>query len=165
MAIDFLSVVRGSSDVEPNALDHVAHKATAIPVRLGRLHHRARRSGSSHRTGSPRPSGLGTQPAAAAHSRIPGGRPRLVGICLFLLFNLLYGARWVFFYDGAKRVFGHSVVSIFFGAIPMGLATIINGFLVFGVSMWGDAAVEGHSPEVAASPAARGVVCHSGGRL
>ena len=63
-------------------------------------------------------------------------------ICLFLLFSLLYGARWVFFYDGAKRIFGHPVVSMFFGAIPMGLATIINGFLVFGVSMWGDAAIE-----------------------
>jgi hypothetical protein len=63
-------------------------------------------------------------------------------MCLFVLFNLLYAARWVFFYDGAKRIFGHSVVSMFFGAIPMGLATIINGFLVFGVPMWGNAAVE-----------------------
>jgi C4-dicarboxylate transporter/malic acid transport protein len=33
------------------------------------------------------------------------------------------------------------VVSMFFGAIPMGLATIINGFLVFGLPLWGDAAV------------------------
>jgi len=26
---------------------------------------------------------------------------------------------------------------MFFGAIPMGLATIINGFLVFGIARWG----------------------------
>jgi C4-dicarboxylate transporter/malic acid transport protein len=65
-----------------------------------------------------------------------------LNMCLFVLFSLLYAARWVFFYDGAKRIFGHSVVSMFFGAIPMGLATIINGFLVFGVPMWGNAAVE-----------------------
>src|SRR5260221_11613667 len=38
MTIDFLPVFRGSSDVEPNALDHVAHKATAVPVGLGRWH-------------------------------------------------------------------------------------------------------------------------------
>ena len=62
-------------------------------------------------------------------------------IVLFALFSVLYGARWVFFYDGAKRIFGHSVVPMFFGAIPMGLATIINGCLAFGIAMWGDAAV------------------------
>jgi tellurite resistance protein TehA-like permease len=69
-----------------------------------------------------------------------------LNMCLFVLFNLLYAARWVFFYDGAKRIFGHSVVSMFFGAIPMGLATIINGFLVFGVPMWRNAAVEIATP-------------------
>lgn len=63
-------------------------------------------------------------------------------IGLFALFSILYAARWVFFHDGARRIFGHSVMSMFFGAIPMGLATIINGFLVFGVPIWGEAAVE-----------------------
>jgi C4-dicarboxylate transporter/malic acid transport protein len=63
-------------------------------------------------------------------------------IGLFALFALLYAARWVFFHDGARRIFGHSVMSMFFGAIPMGLATIINGFLVFGVPMWGETAVD-----------------------
>jgi tellurite resistance protein TehA-like permease len=37
--------------------------------------------------------------------------------------------------------FGHSAVSMFFGAIPMGLATIINGFVVFGIPNWGMAAM------------------------
>ena len=61
---------------------------------------------------------------------------------LFGLFSLLYLARWIFFFDGARRIFGHSVVSMFFGCIPMGLATIINGFLLFGVQRWGNGAVE-----------------------
>ncbi|WP_397449301.1 TDT family transporter [Pseudomonas sp. NA-150] len=65
----------------------------------------------------------------------------LFNIVLFVLFTALYTARWVFFFDEARRVFGHSTVSMFFGTIPMGMATIINGFLVFGVPHWGDAAV------------------------
>ena len=65
----------------------------------------------------------------------------LFNIGLFSLFSLLYAARWIFFFDEARRVFGHSVVSMFFGCIPMGLATIINGFLIFGLPMWGDSAV------------------------
>jgi C4-dicarboxylate transporter/malic acid transport protein len=60
---------------------------------------------------------------------------------LFVLFSALYGARWLIFPKEARRIFGHSVMSMFFGAIPMGLATIINGFLAFGIAHWGDAAV------------------------
>ena len=66
----------------------------------------------------------------------------LFNIGLFILFSALYGARWVLFFDEARRIFGHSTVSMFFGTIPMGLATIINGFLVFGVPRWGDAMVQ-----------------------
>ncbi len=61
----------------------------------------------------------------------------LFNIALFALFSLLYAARWVFFFDGARRIFAHPVASMFFGAIPMGLATILNGFIVFGVPLWG----------------------------
>ena len=64
----------------------------------------------------------------------------MVNIGLFTLFSLLYAARWVFFFSGAQRVFEHGVASMFFGAIPMGLATIINGLLAFGIPLWGDAA-------------------------
>ena len=63
-------------------------------------------------------------------------------IALFLLFTAMYTARWVLFFDEARRIFGHSTVSMFFGTIPMGLATIINGFLVFGVPRWGDGMVQ-----------------------
>jgi C4-dicarboxylate transporter/malic acid transport protein len=65
-----------------------------------------------------------------------------LNIALFLLFSILYFARWVAYYEGARRIFGHSVVSMFFGAIPMGLATIINGFVVFGIPLWGNPALQ-----------------------
>lgn len=65
----------------------------------------------------------------------------LLNILLFVLFSVLYAARWVLFFDEARRVFGHSTVSMFFGTIPMGLATIINGLLVFGVARWGEVVV------------------------
>jgi C4-dicarboxylate transporter/malic acid transport protein len=61
----------------------------------------------------------------------------LANILLFVTFSALYAARWVLFFDGARRIFGHSVVSMFFGAIPMGLATIINGFIAFGIPLIG----------------------------
>jgi C4-dicarboxylate transporter/malic acid transport protein len=66
----------------------------------------------------------------------------LFNIGLFALFSALYAARWIFFFDGASRIFEHSVVSMFFGCIPMGLATIINGFLAFGVARWGQGAID-----------------------
>ena len=66
----------------------------------------------------------------------------LFNIGLFILFSVLYGARWMLYFDEARRIFGHSTVSMFFGTIPMGLATIINGFLVFGVPRWGDGMVQ-----------------------
>ena len=66
----------------------------------------------------------------------------LFNIGLFILFSVLYGARWMLYFDEAQRIFGHSTVSMFFGTIPMGLATIINGFLVFGVPCWGDGMVQ-----------------------
>ncbi|HEX8590595.1 TDT family transporter [Pseudomonas sp.] len=63
----------------------------------------------------------------------------MLNIVLFLTFSALYIARWVMFFDEARRVFGHSTVSMFFGTIPMGLATLINGLLMFGLPRWGDA--------------------------
>jgi C4-dicarboxylate transporter/malic acid transport protein len=65
----------------------------------------------------------------------------LINIGLFTVFSALYTARWLLCFDEARKIFHHSVVSMFFGAIPMGLATIINGFLVFGSPLLGDQAV------------------------
>lgn len=61
----------------------------------------------------------------------------LLNIGLFCLFSALYIARWVLFFGEAKRVFRHPVMSMFFGAIPMGLATITNGFIAFGPAYLG----------------------------
>jgi len=62
-------------------------------------------------------------------------------ISLFVLFSVLYTARWVMFFDEARRIFAHSTVSMFFGTIPMGLATILNGALLFGINRWGEGIV------------------------
>jgi len=62
-------------------------------------------------------------------------------IALFALFSALYTARWVIFSHEAKRIFGHNVVSMFIGTIPMGLATLINGGIAFGIGLFGQSIV------------------------
>jgi len=93
---------------------------------------------------------MGTGVLALALAQLPGANPALhaiaevlwlFNILLFLLFTGLYAARWVLFFGEARRIFGHSTVSMFFGTIPMGLATIINGFLLFGLPRWGDGVI------------------------
>jgi C4-dicarboxylate transporter/malic acid transport protein len=94
---------------------------------------------------------MGTGVLALALAQLPVANPVLHGIAealwlfnifLFVLFTALYAARWTLFFDEARRIFGHSTVSMFFGTIPMGLATIINGFLVFGLPRWGDGVIQ-----------------------
>ncbi|MGF6109648.1 TDT family transporter [Pseudomonas frederiksbergensis] len=94
---------------------------------------------------------MGTGVLALALAQLPVAIPGLhavaeglwlFNIFLFVLFTGLYAARWVLFFDEARRIFGHSTVSMFFGTIPMGLATIINGFLVFGLPRWGDGVIQ-----------------------
>ena len=58
-------------------------------------------------------------------------------VTLFVLFSGLYAARWMLFGHEARRIFGHSVVSMFIGTIPMGLATIINGALAYALPRFG----------------------------
>jgi C4-dicarboxylate transporter/malic acid transport protein len=93
---------------------------------------------------------MGTGILALAMPQVPVFGPALRGvgeglwlfnIGLFLLYSGLYAARWMLFWQEAKRIFSHNVVSMFMGTIPMGLATIINGFLVFGRPRWGEAMV------------------------
>ena len=93
---------------------------------------------------------MGTGVLALALAQWPGEVPGLhllgeglwlFNILLFVVFSGLYTARWLLFFDEARRIFGHSTVSMFFGTIPMGLATIINGFLVFGLPRWGSGVV------------------------
>ncbi|MBI4804753.1 MAG: TDT family transporter [Desulfovibrio sp.] len=89
---------------------------------------------------------MGTGILALTLPQLPGASPALyaagellwmANIGMFLLFAGLYTARWIMFGQEAKRIFGHSVVSMFIGTIPMGLATIINGLLYFGLPRFG----------------------------
>lgn len=80
-------------------------------------------------------------PGAGSALREIGEWLWLVNIGLFMLFSALYAARWIMFWHEARRIFSHSVVSMFIGTIPMGLATIINGFLFFGIPRWGEGVV------------------------
>jgi C4-dicarboxylate transporter/malic acid transport protein len=54
-----------------------------------------------------------------------------LNIALFAIMSALYAAQWLLFPAEARRVFTHPVLSMFFGAIPMGLATIINGLIAY----------------------------------
>ncbi|WP_338545349.1 C4-dicarboxylate ABC transporter [Pseudomonas benzopyrenica] len=63
----------------------------------------------------------------------------LLDVLLFSLFTGLYAARWLLFYQEAREIFAHATVSMFIGTIPMGLATLINGLLLFGLPRWGEA--------------------------
>ncbi|AMT88088.1 MULTISPECIES: TDT family transporter [Pseudomonas] len=94
---------------------------------------------------------MGTGVLALALAQLPLAIPGLravaeglwlFNILLFTLFTVAYAARWILFFDEAQRIFGHSTVSMFFGTIPMGLATIINGFLLFGLPRWGDGVIQ-----------------------
>lgn len=64
-----------------------------------------------------------------------------VNIGLFISFSFLYILRWLIFPQEAKQIFSHPSMALFLGTIPMGLATIINGFLKFGVLLYGDVAI------------------------
>lgn len=61
----------------------------------------------------------------------------ILNIVLFSAFSVMYLARWIIYFDEAKCIFSHSTLSMSFGTIPMGMATIINGLLVFGFTRWG----------------------------
>ncbi len=61
---------------------------------------------------------------------------------LFCVFSLLYILRWLIYPHEARQIFSHSSMALFLGAIPMGLATVINGFLKYGIALYDDVAVQ-----------------------
>lgn len=65
-----------------------------------------------------------------------------INIGLFCVFSVLYLLRWLIYPHEARHIFTHSSMALFLGTIPMGLATTINGFLKFGVLLYGDVAVQ-----------------------
>ncbi len=90
---------------------------------------------------------MGTGILVLALPQVPGAGPMLrpigaalwlFNIALFTLFAGIYAARWSMFGREARRIFGHNTMSMFIGTIPMGLATIINGGLVYGLPVFGD---------------------------
>lgn len=83
----------------------------------------------------------------------------LANITLFALFSLLYAARWLLFPREAALIFRHPVMSMFFGAIPMGLATIVNGFLAFGPDFLGGGLAVSVARALWQADAAMSVVC------
>lgn len=60
---------------------------------------------------------------------------------LFIVFSLVYALRWLIYPQEAKQIFSHPSMALFLGAIPMGLATVLNGFLKYGVALYGDIAI------------------------
>jgi C4-dicarboxylate transporter/malic acid transport protein len=66
----------------------------------------------------------------------------LLNIMLFSLFTGLYLLRWLLYPHEAKQIFNHASMALFLGAIPMALATVINGFLKFGTVLYGDIALQ-----------------------
>jgi C4-dicarboxylate transporter/malic acid transport protein len=56
---------------------------------------------------------------------------------LFIVFAGIYTTRWALFAGEARRIFEDGVGSMFFGAIPMGLATILSGALAFALPRLG----------------------------
>ncbi len=61
---------------------------------------------------------------------------------LFIVFSLVYALRWLIYPQEAKQIFSHPSMALFLGAIPMGLATVLNGFLKYGVALYGDVAIQ-----------------------
>lgn len=65
----------------------------------------------------------------------------LANIGLFVLFSLLYLIHCWRFPIQARQLLSHPQMSLFLSTIPMGLATIINGCLLFGLPLWGETAL------------------------
>lgn len=65
----------------------------------------------------------------------------LFNAVLFGGFAVLFIARFLLFPDTLRPMLLHPVQSMFLGAIPMGLATLINGLVQFGVPHWGDGVI------------------------
>jgi len=90
---------------------------------------------------------MGTGVLALVIARLPWAVPGhmalaevlwLFGVVLFALFTLLFLARLVLHRDTLWPMLLHPVQSMFLGAIPMGLAVLVNGLLQFGPARWGE---------------------------
>lgn len=64
----------------------------------------------------------------------------VLNMVLLVLFTALSVARIALFPKDSLATLHHPVQSMFLGAVPMGLATVINGLIAFGVPRWGEGA-------------------------
>ncbi|MDO6967092.1 SLAC1 family transporter [Rhizobium alvei] len=93
---------------------------------------------------------MGTGVVAAVLAQHPAGSvPHMLGFALwlgdavlFFCFSLAYGLKWMLYPRQAASIFRHPVMSMFLGCIPMALATVGNGFLLYGQGPWGERAVD-----------------------
>jgi C4-dicarboxylate transporter/malic acid transport protein len=54
-----------------------------------------------------------------------------VDIVLYAVFTAMFAARWIFYPETIKPLLHHPLQSMFLGTLPMGLAPIINGIVLF----------------------------------
>src|SRR5260370_4273473 len=54
-----------------------------------------------------------------------------VDIVLYAVFAAMFAARWIFYPETIKPLLHHPLQSMFLGTLPMGLAPIINGIVLF----------------------------------
>ena len=65
----------------------------------------------------------------------------LINMLLFAVFSVAFIARITRYSGELRAVLEHPAESAFLGAVPMGLATIVNGFIAFGTSLMGPVAI------------------------
>ncbi len=63
-------------------------------------------------------------------------------IGLFLFFTSVMLAQILLYPKSCQRILHHSSQGMFLGCIPMGLMTIVNGFVFFGLPLMGDVAIQ-----------------------
>lgn len=61
-------------------------------------------------------------------------------IVLYIVFAAMLAARWLLFPETVKPLLHHPIQSMFLGAIPMGLAPLINGIVLFAAQRFGTSA-------------------------
>ena len=66
----------------------------------------------------------------------------IFNIGLFLFFTIVMLAQILLYPKSWQRILHHSSQGMFLGCIPMGLMTIVNGFVFFGLPLMGDVAIQ-----------------------
>jgi len=66
----------------------------------------------------------------------------MLNTLIFVLFSALYALHWLRHAEQARAIASHPVMSMALGTIPMGLATITNGFVQFGPDLLGPLAID-----------------------